>query len=344
MSPSPEQRDLQSPLGSRWPHRLAVALALVTFPLIWVGGLVTTYDAGMAVPDWPSTLGYNPFLYPIESWRSGPWDLFIEHGHRMLVVPVAILTICLVGAAWKTDVARSTKVLTLAALLLIVVQAVLGGMRVLLDQRTLAMAHACIGPAFFSLAVAIALVTSRRWLHKTSPEPDKRAGGIQRLATTTAILAYFQLLLGAQVRHVSVFASSQHYQVWLLLHLFVAILLVGHVAFLFGRSLRGSIMPRSLRTTTWLLLLLIVVQLGLGVSTWVFKFGWPAWMDGFHFAASFTMVAESLTPSIVITAHVATGSLILAASLVAGMMSIRFLRRTAVMAAISATPLVGAIA
>ena len=53
--------------SSPWSHRLAVALALVTFPLIWVGGLVTTYDAGMAVPDWPTTFGYNPFLYPIST-------------------------------------------------------------------------------------------------------------------------------------------------------------------------------------------------------------------------------------------------------------------------------------
>src|SRR5437588_9980427 len=69
---------------SPWPHRLAIALALVTFPLIWVGGLVTTYDAGMAVPDWPGTYGYNLLRYPWQTWLAGPWDLFIEHGHRLL--------------------------------------------------------------------------------------------------------------------------------------------------------------------------------------------------------------------------------------------------------------------
>ena len=69
---------------SRWPHRLAVLLCCATFPLIWVGGLVTTYDAGMAVPDWPTTYGYNMFSYPLETWLYGPWDLFIEHGHRLL--------------------------------------------------------------------------------------------------------------------------------------------------------------------------------------------------------------------------------------------------------------------
>ncbi len=58
-------------------------LVCATFPLIWIGGLVTTYDAGMAVPDWPNTYGYNLFLYPWQTWVSGPWNLFIEHGHRL---------------------------------------------------------------------------------------------------------------------------------------------------------------------------------------------------------------------------------------------------------------------
>ena len=71
--------------NSKAPGRIAGPCALVcaTFPLIWVGGLVTTYDAGMAVPDWPNTYGYNLFLYPWQTWIDGPWDLFIEHGHRL---------------------------------------------------------------------------------------------------------------------------------------------------------------------------------------------------------------------------------------------------------------------
>ena len=66
-------------LPSRLPHRVGAVLAMVVFPLIWVGGLVTTYDAGMAVPDWPGTYGYNMSLYPIETWLFGPFDLLVEH-------------------------------------------------------------------------------------------------------------------------------------------------------------------------------------------------------------------------------------------------------------------------
>jgi cytochrome c oxidase assembly protein subunit 15 len=64
-------------------HRLTVLIVCLVWPLIWVGGLVTTYDAGMSVPDWPGTYGYNLFLYPYETWLFGPFDLFIEHGHRL---------------------------------------------------------------------------------------------------------------------------------------------------------------------------------------------------------------------------------------------------------------------
>ena len=80
-----------------------MVLACATFPLVWVGGLVTTTDAGMAVPDWPSTFGYNMFLYPWQSWLAGPWDLFVEHGHRLLASSVGMLTIGLVIVMWRTD-------------------------------------------------------------------------------------------------------------------------------------------------------------------------------------------------------------------------------------------------
>ena len=77
--------------------------AAFIFPLIWVGGLVTTHDAGMAVPDWPGTYGYNLFLYPLSTWLYGPFDLLIEHGHRLLGSWVGFLVILLCIWAWNTE-------------------------------------------------------------------------------------------------------------------------------------------------------------------------------------------------------------------------------------------------
>src|SRR5262245_42565597 len=140
---------------SPWPHRLAVALALVTFPLIWVGGLVTTYDAGMAVPDWPGTYGYNLWLYPWQSWLAAPWDLFIEHGHRLLGSAAGLISIALVAVVLLFDRHRWLVLAALGALALVIFQGALGGARVLLDERLVAMLHGCVGPLFFAYVGAL---------------------------------------------------------------------------------------------------------------------------------------------------------------------------------------------
>src|SRR3954467_5857675 len=121
-----------------WPHRLTVALALVTFPLIWVGGLVTTYDAGMAVPDWPGTYGYNLLRYPWQTWLAGPWDLFIEHGHRLLGASAGLVAIALFAVVLITDRRPWLVLAAGGALALVVVQGLLGGARVRLDHRLFA--------------------------------------------------------------------------------------------------------------------------------------------------------------------------------------------------------------
>ena len=149
---------------SRWPHRLAVALVCATFPLIWVGGLVTTEKAGMAVPDWPNTYGYNLFLYPWQTWIGGPWDLFIEHGHRLLASAVGLLTIALVVTVWRCDTRGWLRALSVLALVAVVVQGLLGGLRVIQDEVLLARVHGCFGPAFFALSVALAAFTSSWWI------------------------------------------------------------------------------------------------------------------------------------------------------------------------------------
>ncbi|MEI6339606.1 MAG: ABC transporter substrate-binding protein, partial [Verrucomicrobiota bacterium] len=66
-----------------WPRIIAGVLVVVTGLQLCSGALVTTYDAAMAVPDWPATYGHNMFLFPFAEWFWGPWDLFLEHGHRL---------------------------------------------------------------------------------------------------------------------------------------------------------------------------------------------------------------------------------------------------------------------
>jgi cytochrome c oxidase assembly protein subunit 15 len=306
---------------------VAVLLVCATFPLIWVGGLVTTYEAGMAVPDWPNTYGYNLFFYPWQTWIMGPWDLFIEHGHRLFGAAVGMLTILLVATAYRYDLRAWYRRATLGALALVICQGVLGGMRVLLDQRLLAQIHGCVAPLFFALSVALAVWTSPRWLAggETLRDPKRArfAASFQRLALATVLVAYLQLVLGSQLRHVrpSVDMATFRTAVWL--HLFMAGVLVIHVLLLASRACWSLSGENWLRTPAIALAVLLAAQIGLGAGAWVVNYGWPAaWFSRYSWAQEFVVTQEGRTQALVTTAHVATGSLILAISLLVALRSL----------------------
>ena len=325
---------------SPWPHRWAVVLACATFPLVWVGGLVTTTDAGMAVPDWPSTYGYNLLLYPWQSWLAGPWDLFVEHGHRLLGAVVGMLTIGLVAVMWRTEARRRLRWLAVAALGLVIFQGVLGGLRVLLDERTLAMLHGCTGPLFFALAVAIAVFTSKGWRasnatlsqaetadRSSAPHASSRADHVRRLAVVTCILVYLQLVLGAVLRHVPVVSEPATFALAVRFHLLMAAVLTLHVALLLWSTLRHARQVRWLRRLVIALGVLLAVQLALGAATWIVKFSVPVWAESWWPWPGFTVYADGWLQTHVVTAHVAVGSLLLAAATAAALVALRTLSR-----------------
>jgi cytochrome c oxidase assembly protein subunit 15 len=292
----------------------------VTFPLIWVGGLVTTYDAGMAVPDWPNTYGYNLLLYPWQTWLGGPWDLFIEHGHRLLGMTAGILAIALVAVVFSVDRRPLLRMAAGGALLLVIVQGALGGARVLFDERLVAMIHGCIGPLFFAYLAVLVVLTSRWW--KSAAHSESLAGQhFARAACLTAALAYGQLVLGAIVRHVPLAASPQVFRAALALHLVVAAVLVIQTAWTAWQA-RSLARASGAASTHWICLL-VAMQIALGVATYVVKYSWPAWMDGYSFAAGYVIQEKSLGQSLITTAHVANGSLILFAAVFAAMRAAR---------------------
>src|SRR5438477_5657271 len=81
-------------------HRIAVLTACATFPLIFMGGLVTSHQAGMSVPDWPNSYGYNMFLFPPRFWVGG---ILYEHTHRLMATVVGFLSIVLAIWAWRVE-------------------------------------------------------------------------------------------------------------------------------------------------------------------------------------------------------------------------------------------------
>jgi cytochrome c oxidase assembly protein subunit 15 len=324
---------------------MALLLACATFPLIWVGGLVTTYDAGMAVPDWPGTYGYNLFLYPWQSWVAGPWDLCMEHGHRLLGALAGLLTIGLVVAVYRFDRRVWLRRLAIVALIAVVLQGCLGGARVLLDARQLAMIHGCAGPAFFALCVAICVFTSRTWRSATSVAPVHSAPRLHRLSIAMAIMAFVQLILGALLRHVPTSASPGFFELAVYSHLIfagVVTLLVGCVAWMVFRGPAGH---GVLRFPAWALVVLIVVQLSLGCATWVVNYYWPSWTPEWDWVAAYQAIeSKGLVQTMIVTAHQATGSLVLGVSVLMTLRAMRVVRGEPAPSRLSAKALKGSAA
>lgn len=287
---------------------------------------MTTYDAGMAVPDWPSTYGYNLFAYPWQTWLFGPWDLFIEHGHRLLGALVGFIAIAFVCAVWRSDRRTSMRAAALCALCLVIFQGALGGARVLLDERQLAMLHGCVGPAFFAYCVALAVFTSRKCQPVRDEGIKAMSQRLQRISLLTVVFSYLQLVIGAQLRHVSVMAAPGVFRGAVVFHLLMAVVVTFHVFQLLLLAKRNFGLIAQLQMPVMLLTILILVQVGLGGATWVVKYGWPGFFADFSFAAPHTIQAKSLFQTLIVTSHVATGSLILATGMTVLARSVRLFR------------------
>jgi cytochrome c oxidase assembly protein subunit 15 len=192
---------MSSPTYNPALHRIALLTCIATFPLIFIGGLVTSHGAGMAVPDWPNSYGYNMFLFPPSKWIGNIW---YEHVHRLYASFIGMLSIVLCAWAWKTESRKNVRWLATAVLGAVIFQGVLGGLRVVLVKLDLAIIHACFAQAFFCLTALVVLVTSKWWIEApalgSSGDLDK-ARRVTRLAIATVAVVYLQLIAGALMRH-----------------------------------------------------------------------------------------------------------------------------------------------
>jgi len=182
-----------------WLHRYAVLIAAATLFLIWVGGLVTSHGVGMAVPDWPTTYGYNMFFFPFSKWVGG---IFYEHSHRLVASGVGLLTVILAVWLWLREERRWLRWLGITALIAVSFQGLLGGLRVTQMKDELGILHATLAQLFFALLGAIALFTSRWWSQgRSSKLAIYGAGQLRYLFAFVTGLILFQLILGATMRH-----------------------------------------------------------------------------------------------------------------------------------------------
>src|SRR5216110_1387287 len=183
---------------NKWLNRFAWLTCFATVLLICSGGMVTSKGVGLAVPDWPTTFGYNMFLFPVSKWIGG---VLFEHTHRLIASTVGFLTIILALWLWRVEDGSAVKTLGLIAVAGVILQGTLGGLRVTMLKDQIGIFHACLAQAFLGLIVLIAIVTANFW-RSLAPDVDlRKIAPIKTLALATTIAIYVQLALGATMRH-----------------------------------------------------------------------------------------------------------------------------------------------
>jgi len=180
-------------------NRFAWITCVATLFLICSGGMVTSKGVGLAVPDWPTTFGYNMFLFPVSKWVGG---ILFEHTHRLIASAVGFLTIILTIWLWCGESRKWVRNLGVIALGAVILQGVLGGLRVTMLKDEIGIFHACLAQGFLGLVVLITVTTSRFWKTLANVVVDpKKIRTIETIAITTTVAIYAQLALGATMRH-----------------------------------------------------------------------------------------------------------------------------------------------
>jgi cytochrome c oxidase assembly protein subunit 15 len=286
-------------------HRFALFTVCCTAFLIFVGGLVTSTGSGLSVPDWPTTYGWNMFTFPLSKWVGG---IFYEHSHRMVASFVGFLTVVLTVWTWLREKRARVRWLSAAALAAVVLQGVLGGITVLfLLPAPVSTLHACLAQTFFCLVIAIAVVASPQW-KRGLPLIKSRAESIPVpvLCATTTAAVYFQLILGALMRHTNAGLAIPDFPLALghvippftsnkviihFAHRVGAVVVAAMIIWTFSRIARSYSDHSLLFRPALAMLALVGLQLALGALT--------VW------------TAKAIIPT---TAHVLTGALVLGTS------------------------------
>jgi len=242
-----------------WIGRIAQTTVGATFFLLILGGIVSSKGVGMAVPDWPTTFGYNMFTYPLSKMVGG---IFYEHSHRLIGSLVGFLTIGLTMAILWKDNRKWLKVLSVVALFAVIAQGIMGGMRVVEISKSFAVAHGAFAHAFFALVVSIAFFLSNFWERIPSDNNIMEASRLRRFSIITTTVIYLQLIAGAVYRHTGS---------WFWIHMLLA-LIVTTIIFLLMDSVNKKVgRVTFLRRIAITLGALIVLQLFSGLGAYMTK-------------------------------------------------------------------------
>jgi heme a synthase len=291
-----------------WLNRYLKLLVFATFLLLIAGGLVTSTDSGLSVPDWPKS--YGMWMPPMVG------GVLYEHGHRMVASFVGFLTVILAIWIAVKEKRKWMKVLGFIALAAVITQGILGGLTVIyLLPLPISVAHATLAQSFFCLVVCLKYFTSEEW--KSEPRKLSAPASHRNVFIIMASIVYIQLIVGGIVRHSGAALAIPDFPLAngrlipefttpeILIHFLHRI---GAVLVLIWTIVTTSMVFKNYRDNsrfmrpTILLILLVLLQIGIG--------GW-------------TVLSKTAVP--IATAHVAVGALILATTVVLVLRSFRYL-------------------
>ncbi len=293
--------------GWTWRRRFSVATVLTTVLLLSWGGVVTSIGAGMAFPDWPTSLGSYNLINPTEGWWQVPAYL-AEHGHRLIASLVGMLTVALAAWTWWADPRAWMRKLGVAAVALVVAQGILGGLRVLWVSLNLAMVHACVAQLFFAVLVAMTLFVTDTWRGRDGVLPRTDAARrLRRWAYAATAIVYLQIVLGALLRHPGAGMSGGYTAV----HVAGSFLVVGIVLAVFVVAEKHFDEVPVVRHTAWVLTGTMGLQFVLGLASLLLTLYEPSGQGG--------MVAYVLLT----VAHLVVGALLFGTSIVMALLASR---------------------
>jgi len=306
---------------ANWTGRFARVAMAATFLLLIAGGLVTGHEAGLAVPDWPNSYGYNMILYPFARMTG---NIYYEHAHRLYGVLVGLTTIVLAVHLWLVDRRGWLKGLAGLAIVAVIAQGIMGAARVLLahsdggvevataahentTSTVLRIAHGVFGQIFFALMVAIAVFCSTIWQRTTTqdqtPHPHAPAEKLLTLLLTGGLI--LQLIIGACVRH---WGQGVFWHISLASILFLGSIVIGMRLW----GLHGDQQP-MLKRIGIALVVTVTLQIGLGIAALVVT-------------AMSTRAGRPLPADVILTTmHQAVGAILLALATTAMLLTRRLL-------------------
>lgn len=285
-------------------RKLATATCLVALLPIGMGALVTTLKAGMAFADWPSSDGHNMLLYPWFRDFATSTDKFVEHGHRLAGMLIGFLSLVLTFVGVR-DRQKWVRIYSVAILVAVIGQGLLGGARVLMDAQTLAMTHSITGALFFTMCVLFRVLI--RESEHTVVEDQLGVSGAA-ISALLPLAVLIQYAIGGVLRHLHNL-NSEH----------IAGAIVVSVLSIIAASSLMFARLRRLRIAGLMIVVCLLLQVCLGMGSWVLRFGWAD--------MGYVATAGSLPQAVVCSLHTVVGMFLLASTCVASLLVVQLHRR-----------------